>query len=535
MTDIETKGHSQVLAGSIHTPINLYYPTEADRIAGTNEINGYTLSALNLYQHALQVDTAAEYMLLQVSPCIIWSRVDTGVPNETTSNMSIYVDSSSGDDDTGNGSQTYPFETITKALSVVPYRLKHKVEIVVPAGNYTEFPRSVVHEYVEDGKLVIDGSGLTYPSIYSGVIDAVTPVGGLGPYGVGIANDLSVAGSPGWATDLYYGKWVHITSGSGIGRLMPIFSSGSDYVRIGIDFFGFVAGDSFEIVSEPIVVRVDHNVFFQGNASPYMYAYYADGYSPQDTHLYLLGMRFEVDISESTAAVTFDKVLVNCGFTSVSHVADITESGVNAIRMYNTIFNRVLYLSDVADNATLEDWPFTFCGGSDGVPPTQICESVYAASSAISSIVTRSKILMVDCNYSTCFYSMSGGLESEASEFLMVDHLYVECIGFTDNGIEARDAMLRIDSAWIQRASRAMRVRLGASIKIRWLQGTTITSNYAMWMETGGYVLVEDPANVTVTGVVGALEFIFDGSTHVAWPTSGNVATDIANTMVAAL
>jgi len=71
-----TKLHSAVAPGSIHTPVNLTFPDAANRIAGTNEGSGITLSSDQLYDFAKQDDDDTLWMLTGVGP-ITWDQVYT--------------------------------------------------------------------------------------------------------------------------------------------------------------------------------------------------------------------------------------------------------------------------------------------------------------------------------------------------------------------------------------------------------------------------------------------------------------------------
>lgn len=55
------------------------------------------------------------------------------------SDLYIYVDASTGSDDTGNGTAANPYRTISKALSVLPHNLEGKdVAISIAGGTYNE-------------------------------------------------------------------------------------------------------------------------------------------------------------------------------------------------------------------------------------------------------------------------------------------------------------------------------------------------------------------------------------------------------------
>jgi len=76
------KNHSQTNEGSRHATHNLTYPNAANRIAGTNEGKGITVTADNLYQEAKQDDDNTLWMLTSVTP-ITWVQKLTGSAGDT--------------------------------------------------------------------------------------------------------------------------------------------------------------------------------------------------------------------------------------------------------------------------------------------------------------------------------------------------------------------------------------------------------------------------------------------------------------------
>lgn len=66
-----------------------------------------------------------------------WVAVKSGI-SSTTSDMSYYVDGSNGSDANNGLSETTPFKTISKALSLLPQVINHAVRINIKAGDYAE-------------------------------------------------------------------------------------------------------------------------------------------------------------------------------------------------------------------------------------------------------------------------------------------------------------------------------------------------------------------------------------------------------------
>jgi hypothetical protein len=81
------------------------------------------------------------------------------VPPATTAPMNIYLATApnGGNDTTGDGTITKPFLTFTKALSIVPRILRHKVTLFPGTGLYSGFPKDNFFT-CEGGQLIIDAS-----------------------------------------------------------------------------------------------------------------------------------------------------------------------------------------------------------------------------------------------------------------------------------------------------------------------------------------------------------------------------------------
>lgn len=72
-----TKNHSEVVKGSRHAPHNLEYTTDVNRVAGTNEASGITLTADHVFMIARQTSDDSFWILLDHSP-ITWRKIRDG-------------------------------------------------------------------------------------------------------------------------------------------------------------------------------------------------------------------------------------------------------------------------------------------------------------------------------------------------------------------------------------------------------------------------------------------------------------------------
>jgi hypothetical protein len=182
----------------------------------------------------------------------------------TKQDMTIFVDDINGDDEFGLGTQYgagpvfgKPYKTWTRAYEdIKDVVIAHNVRIVgeTPATQYSGFPGLITPRITGNGSLSFAGLGVpidvgeatfTVDTITSPMNDAgsswvISPVGGFGAI----------------VTDLYYGKFVLVTSGSAAGAFFPIFSSSITAVVIGYktEYTSLGPGDTFMIGSPGVVI-----------------------------------------------------------------------------------------------------------------------------------------------------------------------------------------------------------------------------------------------------------------------------------------
>jgi hypothetical protein len=176
----------------------------------------------------------------------------------TTRALDIYVNGATGSDTTGDGSAANPYATITKAYSMVPEVLDHRVRIYIDAAGspYSAFPTVIRHHILEGGCLSFIGVG------------AATPVSG--PYTVAAftAHQTYAAGeigvtAPGWVADDMYGKFIQYTSGASSGYVHPAWHNTTDTVWTPNPSYPPAPGDTFTVIEPSIVVAL-------GTVSPVM-------------------------------------------------------------------------------------------------------------------------------------------------------------------------------------------------------------------------------------------------------------------------
>ena len=178
----------------------------------------------------------------------------------TTKNLTIWV-STTGDDTTGNGSAGKPYLTITKAFEQVPHVIRHKINVRIGAGAYTDWPRVIRHVAEGDGQLTVEGLGT--PTVVAGPFTLT----GAADLGSGRGWDLTVA-TAGWGVDDYAGKFIRFTdTGDLIDRIIPVHRNSADIIEtLDTATYGAsipAAGTTFNVIEPTVEVTLanDSSVF----------------------------------------------------------------------------------------------------------------------------------------------------------------------------------------------------------------------------------------------------------------------------------
>jgi len=186
---------------------------------------------------------------LQTAGIITYS-VDYASSEETARDMTLYVDSTTGSDVTGNGTATAPFQTITEAYSRIPRTLRHTVKIIMATGTYAAFPDDITHDCIAAGQLVFEGS------IVNAVATEYTvdsfDFGGADGYVYGVINVPTAT----WTINAHANKFVQFADG----RMYGIISNTATSIRICAFFYDIVAAEKFHIVEPGVVVNMTHDI-----------------------------------------------------------------------------------------------------------------------------------------------------------------------------------------------------------------------------------------------------------------------------------
>lgn len=450
--------------------------------------------------------------------------------NVTREDMEIHVDPVSGDDDIGNGSAEYPFKSF-HCLDNLP-KLRHTFKVRPKAGTYTYFPELLDLDVYGNGRLVIDASGESYPTIAGTfTISAVTGVGDVGPEGKALATEIKVSGAPNWTADAFYPRYIHVLDGNWAGYVLPIFKNDSDTLTVGPDWYSFNIGDSFNIVDCPVTIETPNRVVIRENWI------YASGprYAPLAESPYGLGLAFcGLKIKSNGVQATYNGfqikntsgilqfcTLINEGLTaSSSFVLDCVNSQLNGFVIPGTFFDNP-FLSDYRANG------FHQSHGDYAVP--QISGGTLDLSltgSVIFSVMLRGRI-SVERSYGCAglngvFYGIVGSIYSDMPG-QTIYHLYFDQNGFNSYGITLNnggDSYLQ--ALYFNKCSIPLVILRGSAVWFNWIKGniSLIQDDYALHISGSSKVEV-DGSEVTLLGQVGAIDFTFSDTQHAAWPPVG--------------
>jgi hypothetical protein len=179
------------------------------------------------------------------------------VPEPTTiADMDIYVDTSTGNDTTGNGRVSAPYATITKAYEAIPNTIKHRVRLLITAGTYTnDFPELIDNKFEGNGSLAFIGVGV--PSVVEAGPYTLT-----GSIDVGVTAGLKLSASAAsWTTDAYYGKFIRMLSGTRANDAYPVLANDADDVWSTYYSSKPTTTDTFDIVKPAVTATASQITF----------------------------------------------------------------------------------------------------------------------------------------------------------------------------------------------------------------------------------------------------------------------------------
>lgn len=447
--------------------------------------------------------------------------------SSTVEDRQFWVDPINGSDATGIGSLTQPFASLEFLKYSIPETVEHEIRVTLAAGTYSQFPDLLLsgHLFKGDGRIVIDASGSTYPVVAGPfTINAVSGVGPVGPDGASLATDVQAVGAPGWVVNAYHGSFIHFLDGALAGQVFGIYSNTADTIRMGVDWYGALPGDTFNIVSCPAVFNMTERLIIQGCTNLTNRSYNAlalgDQDSPMSSYLYICGCEFSFLDSIASTCIIED---ISCFFSFVKFSNRwITNSSSRVIEFKNTIITSNPIDNTIFDNNALTDWytaNFYTSAKSGGIDPN--CLGVRYVDSLFGNHVCNHTISLVDSS----FYSLMC-LRIDSQHTCEYAYAFFQQFPASATANKHYHGRLYVISAYFVDVLDAL-ISYYSDMRIDWAQGSGITGTDAVILYEGFCrVYINNVASVTVTGTVNVYLFQFTGVGAAAWPAIGASVND---------
>lgn len=481
----------------------------------------------------------------QFTPCIKWSRV-TG--NDITYQDEIwYVNLDTGNDDTGNGDVSFPFQSLHCLDKLVNTSVLHDIKIRMSASDsYDYFPSFLLHKTFEGGRIILDPSGETFPVIESGLV--VGSVSGVGDAYAGYetATDVTVTPSPSWTPNEHYPRFIHIKTGNYAGYCLPIFKHDADTIRTSSNWWGLAPGDTFDIVRPPVRITIPGDITIRGNSGDYNE--FRGGTVKEAPHtptLLMAGIELRYNgTRELFGPLKVEKCCLVANFCIFMN--EYWEGGNNVDVGY--LERSVLNAQEIPatfDHSALDDWYdfHLWIATHENEPHHEAYPDILLKDSVAFGICTRGALGVHSRTSSLAgghfAYCLAGGIWKDALGQTSCTSVFIEQVDYPvpSQGVVIRSnagGSLTLDGVYVFNGKQLLKLEDGGSMYASWLKCTVanIVNDYALQMDENSTFIITDAANVTALGQVGAVDFLFSNTQHAAWPTSGNRHIDTDNSIV---
>lgn len=438
--------------------------------------------------------------------------------------MTVYI-SPTGDDEAGKGTALEPWATFDRALRDIPNA--NVLTIRPAAGTYTSFPEHLSLPR-RGGTVVIDASHNAYPRVAGPyVLAAATGLSPQNPtYGAKIGYDYSVAGVS-WGADAHYGRYIHWLTGPATGYIYPIYSNTATALRSYTDWYGVAPGHTFEIVTEPVTIAVDHVVHLKCDS-----ARAQKGYEHTSRpHLAIAGVRFGAR-GQNLYAFVMDNIRLILSFAALVNRAPTTNGAVQVTD--SNINNLDPYASGLLPfvKPALNDW---FAFGAhvlvrNGAVAPAVGRFIELRSSWVATLAARGAIAMVD-GYSHLGFTLSANVTDDGHaavvEFLYIDQATLSGIV----AIDIHDSTMYLSSAYVRTWNTPFIVLRTGGLRAEWVRESNGSATHAITVYRGGRFALLTTNAISATGSVNAIKWgTTNGSSN--WPIPFSGVTDGAGSWV---
>ncbi len=194
-----------------------------------NQSKSVDMNPLEAYNAASGLKTLSDAGRIVVTVTDETSRLDTLEKDTTSSNLTLYVETTGRD--TNPGTKTAPFLTIQAALDSLPRRIRHLVSIRVGIGNFAGFQIkgfSIDPVGATAAGLSVQGTLIPFVPATGSATGATTSITAPGSTTPIVANDSLATFT---VSDLK-GKLIEMTSGTSLGTLFPICANTATAITI---------------------------------------------------------------------------------------------------------------------------------------------------------------------------------------------------------------------------------------------------------------------------------------------------------------
>lgn len=434
--------------------------------------------------------------------------------------MEYYLDPVAGDDVNGVGSLANPFQSFPRLYEELKtLDPEEDIYIYPKRGVYTSFnehfflPRS-------KGRFIFDASPEGVEHVAGPfVLSAVAAEGPPEPVNnISLATNFTVTGAA-WTENQYSGKFIQFIDGPGAGYCMPIQSNTEDMLRSSANWNGVQAGDSFNIVSCPIVIDVPHPIYLESDTV-------FDHETSEKCHMLFCGFEFRTDQKDRSASFFVYNERVT--FSFCTHISDGFSGPVFKNSFCN---NRDIGLSTFNSPQFSDFYSFAWTGAvNDGVPFTSGSgpyEGPYGRgirlenSHVVSYCCSGSVCLDFSTNffgYSMCEYIFAVNGGSHALDFIYCDK--------ANWAIDCHMSSLYIHSLYASNCDRLVHARGNGYVNLIWARAGNVTNEYSFLLSRGTTVCIWD------NGAVGSVELAVPTIKISSLPTKGNQVTNGNSTVI---
>jgi hypothetical protein len=449
-------------------------------------------------------------------------------PYYTVADMTIWL-SPTGNDTTGNGSQTAPYATFTRALADVPFVLRHTVRIKPLAGNYTGFP--VYNNYrLEGGRLLIDAS-FNAPNVYSGfsnqLIDDNSSGVPAGPSSLTrLMNRITVLGAPYTANSLA-GQWILFKTGLCAGKMIPIWKNTTNELWFGPVSPEFIPGDLFDIVNPAVLIAVPKTeIKFDFATVPDRAAGSEAGFGLAGLGFYWLSDLYTPDNGK---LISISNTTMAASFVNVWHPD--TELFTVPLTLLNVDLNFSPILN-LFENVNLNDFTsnwLNICNGGNGQPANDNA-LILTENSNVRSVLARCTFFI--CGSTSNYYiaCVCWGWTNRNAANLKLHCCSIDDELTTNACLDFKASNIHVMELYIRNAQEAWNVKDFCSVQIdfmimrpaalRGLYGIKAYNGVAMRISQNNYT-------ITGTDLNGMVKFLQgDATSYAALAAPGAWLTD---------